>query len=189
MSPYQRFVDSLSDAQLQQLMRGEVGIGCSDDGYCLVENGGVKMQDDDADTDPRSRLRDREGGVLGELYQNQPLCRAEFDYQAEQLLERHGAENFCRRTGSTGSWALMIDGLQLVAVEPEDVRCQYGYFCDIEEHVVDDEAAARTRDWLTSGEAYEDYRSKTTCRYCWAGRSAAAKAGILPDNARYEVRR
>lgn len=166
MSPYQRFVDNLSDEQLELIMRGELGIGCNDENYCLVEKGYFPLEEAIDEDNVRSILRDNEDEVLSQLYRNQPLCRAEFDYQAVKLIEVHGAAHFCHDSNNPRGWALMIDEANLIAVGPDDVRSQYGYFCECDSLMWEKEAAAKVMKWLESGDAYNDYRSKTTCRYC-----------------------
>jgi hypothetical protein len=165
-SPYQQFVDELTDEQVLHLLRGETGMACDERRYCLSDEG-VKCESVEADQgEGRTLLRQRESALLAQLYRSQPLCRAEFEYQAVYLLEEHGAERFCRHPDNPDHWALMIDEARLVAVGPGDVRSRYGYFCECEDVLSAVEAAARVSAWLASGEAYEDYRTKTTCRYC-----------------------
>ena len=96
----------------------------------------------------------------------QALCREEFDYQAAALVVAHGAASFCRHEAEQANWALMIDDWHLVAVGPDDVRSQYGYFCEAEAMLDETAAEAQVMRWLKSGDAYEDYRTKTHCRYC-----------------------
>jgi hypothetical protein len=165
MSPFQRFIANLSDKQLASVLDGSYGIGCSDNDYCLVEGEGVAVDGTESVAELRSELSENEKEVLHQLYRNRPLCRAEFDHQARRLLREHGAANFCRHPGNASSWALMIDDSGLVAVGPEDVRSQYGYYCEGDNSQECDDAAAKVMRWLESGQAYEDYRSKTTCRY------------------------
>jgi hypothetical protein len=114
----------------------------------------------------REQLLGMEQRVLEQLYRQRSLCRAEFDYQAEALLAGQGHALFCRHDGNRDNWALMIDDWQMVAVGPDDVRSQYGYFCEASEAVDEAEAEQLVMKWLATGAAYDDYRAKTHCRYC-----------------------
>jgi hypothetical protein len=166
VSPYQQFIRALSDAQLAQLARGGTGIGCDAEHYRLAAEGCLPFDGTVAPAEVRALLSAGEQAVLTCVYATQPLCRAEFDYQAESLLATQGAAQFCHHPGNRQGLALMIDGAYLVAVGPGDVRSRYGYFCECDEKMSEEQAAARARAWLASGEAYDDYRGKTTCRYC-----------------------
>ena len=166
MSPYQKFISSLNDLEIEQLARGNTGIGCNYDNYCLTDSKTTAVFLAPVQDQARQQIIDAENQVLEQLYTQQPLCRAEFEYRARQLLESVGAEKFCRHPGQPDNWALMIDGHQLVAIGPDDARNPYGYFCETEEAVNDAKAASLVIHWLESHEAYDDYRSKTVCRYC-----------------------
>ena len=110
--------------------------------------------------------------VHAKISQNNKLAsnilglQAEFDYQAEELLSANGAVLFCRHDGNADNWALMIDDWRLIAVGPDDVRSQYGYFCETEDWGDEAQVEGLVMKWLNSGQAYEDYLSKTHCRYC-----------------------
>lgn len=165
MSPYQRFIDSLSDDEVAQIRSGEMGIACDAHDYRLVA-GGVPVTGHRPNGEVREWLRESESQVLATLYAERALCHAEFDHQAGELFAQHGAALFCRHQGNQNNMALMIDEWQLIAVGPEDVRSQYGYFCEAQEALDNNAAEMRVMQWLKSGEAYNDYRSKTHCRYC-----------------------
>lgn len=59
----------------------------------------------------------------------------------------------------------MIDGSRLIAVDADDVCSKYGYFCESHSLLTEAEAKKTTLKWLENGDAYEDYRVKTHCRY------------------------
>lgn len=163
MSPFQRFINNLSDDDLPRLSKGEAAVWCDDNTYRLARHGIVQ---ENMPTNPdtvRSYLLAHEREILERLYQTQPLCREEFDYQAEALLQEHGADKFYRHADN--SWAMMIDGSLLTAVPPEDVRSQYGYYCEGDEPLPTADASETVKQWLKTGIAYEDYRVKTHCRY------------------------
>lgn len=166
MSPYQAFIQSLSDDDLSALLDGKLSIGCDASAYRLQAQGVAPFDGINGATHTRDGLLALEESVLVRLFSQRPLCREEFDYQAAVLLSAHGAERFLRRECQQGHWALMIDVWRLIAVGPEDVRSQYGYFCNVEGPLNDVEAESHVMRWLKSGEAYDDYRSKTHCRYC-----------------------
>ena len=166
MSPYQLFVSALNDDELTLLARGDMGMGCDFDSYRLEENGQKPFSSVPAIEQTRELLIEAEESILAKLYATRPLCRSEFNHQATELLNMHGATSFCRHGGNRSNWALMIDEWQLIAVNSDDVRCQYGYFCEAEKSLDDPDVAAQVMRWLESGEAYDDYRSKTHCRYC-----------------------
>lgn len=166
MSPYQQFIQALSDDEIGQLACGEASIGCNSEGYCLEKASIPPLKPEATIEQARGQLLDREPQVLARLYSNRPLCRVEFNYQAQALLEAHGAALFCRHAGQADNWALMIDDRGLIAVGPDDVRSRYGYFCEVDQPMNETQAAARVMNWLTSGEAYDDYQTKTVCRYC-----------------------
>lgn len=145
---------------------GELSIGCTEGGYGLVKGEAIRFEGTPLPEQAREQLIAREKEILEKWFLQRPLCRVEFDHQASQLFTEVGAERFCRHAEKLGNWALMIDNWSLVAVGPEDVRNQYGYFCEASGELSEAEASSRVREWLQSGEAYEDYRSKTHCRYC-----------------------
>lgn len=163
MSPYQKFIKHLSDAEVQQLIHGQAAIGCNDQHYLLVTTWTMPEALANDNNAAREQLQAQEYKLLERLYQSQPLCREEFDYQATQLLQQHGAGQFYHQGDC--SWALMIDGSFLVAVPPDDVRSQYGYCCEGDHALVEDDAIKAVMRWLHDGTAYEDYRVKTHCRY------------------------
>lgn len=162
MSPYQRFINNLCHADLQRLIQGQAGIGCNDITYLLVSDGVMPEQPTNTEA-VREYLLAQEQSILEQLYQNRPLCREEFDHQAEQLLQEYGPERFYRSEDT--SWALMIDGSLLSAVPPEDVRSRYGYYCEGDEALSCEQARTAVHRWLKDGIAYEDYQVKTHCRY------------------------
>lgn len=166
MSPYQQLITTLSDEDILRISRGESGISCDAHDYLLLEGTGVSPEARPAPGAERQWLLDSEAYVLEALYSQRALCRSEFDYQTAALLATHGAARFCRHPGNRNNMALMIDAWRLVAVGSEDVRCQYGYFCQADEALDEAAAEGRVMHWLHSGEAYDDYRSKTHCRYC-----------------------
>jgi hypothetical protein len=143
-----------------------MGLGCDDEAYCLVKSDYLPFADQASQEPYRDALRRQEKRVLQQLYKARPLCRAEFDYQSSELLRAHGPARFCHHAGNPRGWSLMIDEARLVAVGPEDVRSQYGYYCESDEALDEQQAESRVMAWLASGEGYDDYRSKTTCRYC-----------------------
>ncbi|MDH5785061.1 MAG: hypothetical protein OEZ16_05550 [Chromatiales bacterium] len=165
-SPYRQFIEQLSDNEVTLIMRGEFSPGCRGSGYALLPGALPLLEQRSGGESPREWLIAIEDQLLPALFQQQPLCRVEFDYQAGKLLSDHGAERFCHHTGNSANWALMIDEWHLVAVGPEDVRSKYGYFCESPQGLQPSEAKERVAEWLRSGRAYEDYRSKTHCRYC-----------------------
>jgi len=61
--------------------------------------------------------------------------------------------------------ALMINGYDLIAIDCNDPRHPYGYYYTHPENIDNDNARALVNQWLNSGEAYNDYRVKTHCRY------------------------
>lgn len=165
-SPFQRFIDSLSDDEIEQLVSGSAGIGCDAAGYRLVKARAPLLDGTLSVAQVRAELKVVEEQILAQLYSQQALCRDEFDYQASGLFVAQGAARFCRHDGNRDNWALMIDEWRLVAVGPDDVRSQYGYFCEAEGLQGELEAEVQVMKWLSSGGAYEDYRTKTHCRYC-----------------------
>jgi hypothetical protein len=166
MSPYQQFVCSLSDDEVTRILTGEVGISCDAHDYHLIEGGGLSPDTKPAQGAERKWLIESEPQVLEALYSQRALCRAEFDYQAAELMAEHGVGRFSRHPGNRNNMALMIDEWRLIAVGPEDVRSQYGYFCEADESIDEAVAGVRVMRWLKSGDAYDSYRSKTHCRYC-----------------------
>lgn len=166
MSPFLQFIGALSDDEIGLLIRGTRGIGCDDDGYLLEEDAVSPFQCEPVMEHTREQLISMEQCVLDKLYEHRPLCRSEFNYQASTLLAAKGRAHFCHHEGNTDRWALMIDDWRLVAVGPDDVRNQYGYFCEVNEVVDELEADSLVMTWIESGAAYDDYRSKTHCRYC-----------------------
>ncbi len=166
MSPYQQFVRSLSDDEIARIIAGELGISCDAHDYHLLERGGLSPATKPAQVAERQWLIASELQLLEALYHQRALCRAEFDYQAAELMAEHGLARFCRRPGNRNNMALMIDEWRVIAVEPEDVRSQYGYFCEADEALDEAVAGEQAIRWLKSGDAYDSYRAKTHCRYC-----------------------
>lgn len=166
MSPYQQFIDALSDDEVDQLIRGTSGISCNDDGYLIEQGASSPMQSEPEMAQVREQLISMEQSVLEKLYRQRPLCRAEFNYQASALLVTKGEAHFCHHEGDTEGWSLMIDDWRLVAVGPDDVRNKYGYFCEAGKVIDEAEACSLVMTWIKSGAAYDDYRSKTHCRFC-----------------------
>ncbi len=165
-SPYRQFIATLTDSDILRIVEGELSIGCGDQGYGLIKGEVIAFKGPLPVGQARGRLLEMELELLEKWFLQRPLCRVEFDYQALGLLTQMGAERFCRHAKHRDNWALMIDDWRLVAVGPEDVRSQYGYFCEVSREISEEVAASKVMDWLRSGEAYEDYRSKTHCRYC-----------------------
>jgi hypothetical protein len=166
MSPYRQFIDSLSEEDIRNIAQGAVGIGCDDRRYRVVRGGIAPIAEPGMRMLTRDLLLSQESQIMEQIYRQRPLCRTEFEYQADALLDENGIENFCRHQGNPGNWALMIDRPYLIAVSADDVRSQYGYFCESEQILDDTQAASLVREWLNSGRAYEDYRAKTHCTYC-----------------------
>ena len=166
MSPYQQFIRILSDDEIKRIGKGVAGISCDARDYRLVDGASLSLVAKPAGVGDRKWLIDSESQVLEALYGQRALCRAEFDYQATELLMAHGISLFCCHPANRGNMALMIDEWRLIAVGPDDVRSQYGYFCEAAKVLDNAGAESRVMRWLNSGEAYDDYRSKTHCRYC-----------------------
>ena len=166
MSPYQQFIAALSDEEVARLVHGDASIGCDDKGYCLVRGGISPLTGESPPEQARDQLKAMEPRLLEQLYSQRPLCRAEFDYQAAQWLLTEGASKFCRHQGQLNHWALMIDDHGLIAIGPDDVRSQYGYFCETDKALDKEQVESLVMTWLKSGDAYDDYLSKTVCRYC-----------------------
>lgn len=164
MTPFLSFVDQISDTDLTLIFDGKLGISCDDNSYRLSEKGVRPIPSTQAGL-LREQLKAQERALLGELYKSLPLCRAEFDYQARRLLESNGAHLFCQHPAKPNNWALMIEDGALIAVEPEDVRSQYGYFYESTDTLSENDALSAVEKWLGSGQAYEDYRVKTHCTY------------------------
>ncbi|MCW8888388.1 MAG: hypothetical protein OQK25_04940 [Gammaproteobacteria bacterium] len=165
MSPYRQFIDSLSEEDIRKIGQGDVGIGCDDHGYLLVQGGFSPLVEEDEQMVNSTLLLSQESQVLEQIYLQRPLCRSEFDYQAQTLLDKNGIKQFCRHPGNIRSWALMIDKPYLIAVPADDVRSQYGYFYESEQILDNEQTASQVKAWLDSGRAYEDYRTKTHCTY------------------------
>ena len=161
MSPFQQLMFALTEEVFEQLTRGELGLACDETGYHLVPAGMPLPRGAN-----RAQIVAQEQPLLAQFYSKAPLGRAEFDYQADRLIAEQGVARFCRHAGNLGHWALMIDDWGLIAVGPEDVRSQYGYYCEADGWPDEAGAEASVLQWLKSGQAYEDYRSKTHCRYC-----------------------
>jgi hypothetical protein len=166
MSPYQQFIDALKKDELRLLMSGIAGIGCDDSGYCLTDAAAPLFDRPPSSEEARALLKKRERQILSQWFSQRPLCRVEFDYQAKELLSAQGAARFCRHDGNKNNRALMIDEWRLIAVGPDDVRSRYGYFCEEGGELDEKTSGERVMKWLKSGEAYDDYRTKTHCRYC-----------------------
>lgn len=163
MTPFQQFINNISHDDLQRLSTAEVAIGCDDNNYCLLAEGVILADIPDNPDEIVAHLLAHEQEILQQLYVTQPLCREEFDHQAKQLIEEQGPERFYR--SGDNSWALMIDGSFLTAVPPEDVRSQYGYYCEGDTPLSAESANSAVYNWIKTGDAYEDYRVKTHCRY------------------------
>jgi len=165
MTPFQLFIEQCDSEDLTQLLSGETGIGCNDTDY-LLDKQGIALNKLDIDgLQTKDDILKIEQEILTSLYQTHPLCRSEFDYQAQQLFIKNPPEKFCSHPDNPKHLALMIEGTQLVTVDFNDARNQYGYFC--EQNKALDLAKARqlVMKWSSTGEAYETYRAKTYCRY------------------------
>ena len=163
-SPYMKFISGLSDADLQKLQTHDLMISINDEHYLLADNG-FNIPDTIKTTDLKTYLYNNQNNILKMLYQTQPLCKDEFNYQAMQFFKYHGAEKFCHYKNNTNNLALMIENEKLITVSRDDPRNQYGYFYTHQSLIDDNMASKLVLQWLDSGSAYNDYRVKTHCRY------------------------
>ena len=166
MSPFQQFINSLSDEEISQIARGDSSISCNEEDYCLSQRTTSSLFSNLTPNNVKEQIIEMESQLLEELYSQRPLCRSEFEYQAMNLLEKEGIEKFCQHKDQPEHWSLMIDNHHLIAISPEDPRNQYGYFCETAQNLNKDQAESIVMKWLKSHEAYDDYRSKTVCKYC-----------------------
>ena len=174
MTPFQQFIQSCSDSELARLKAGSLAISCNDNIYQTATNGiniATLSCASNATTpelitqDIKQYLNLNEAAILNALYQTRPLCQDEFNFQAQQLFARYGAENFCHHLNNLSHKSLMIDQASLISVNKNDARSQYGYYCECNKKLSTTEAKQTTLQWLLSAQAYEDYREKTYCRY------------------------
>ncbi|MDH5394312.1 MAG: hypothetical protein OEY11_14085 [Gammaproteobacteria bacterium] len=163
-SPFQQFINQLSAADLDKLASGELSIGADDQNYRLTEPD-EKLLFEATQQNIKQCLHQQQTIILKQLYKTQALCKAEFNYQARQLFDQHGAENFCQHQNNTNQLALMIDKEKLIAIGKNDARHQYAYYYSNDEALGKKEACEQVRQWLDSGMAYDDYRVKTHCMY------------------------
>lgn len=170
MTPFQQFIQHCSESELARLKAGILTISCNDNAYQTAADG-INITTLSGTTpelitqDIKQYLSLNEAPILYALYQNHPLCRDEFDFQAQQLFAKYGAENFCHHLNNLSHRSLMIEQSSLISVNKNDARSQYGYFYECNKKLSISEAKQAALQWLQSAQAYEDYREKTYCRY------------------------
>ena len=166
MNPFEQFLNTLSTDNINKLATGTLRLSVDDINYTTSPEG-IDVLDllsgDNADT--KETLIKNQETILTQLYATLPLCRKEFDYQAHQLINKHHPESYCKHANSQNSRALFIEGNQLISVESNDSRHKYGYYCEHHDQLQKENAIMNVMTWLESGQAYDDYRVKTHCRY------------------------
>ena len=163
-SPYKTFIRSLSNNDINNLYQGKLCLCVNDNEYILCDSG-LSLQSTALLTEFTHNLLHNQELILKDLYQTYPLCKDEFYFQARQLFEQHGPAQFCQQSLSTDNMALMIDDHELIAIDSNDPRNQYGYYFSHPSIIDKEQATVLVNEWLNSGEAYNDYRVKTHCRY------------------------
>ncbi|MDH5517833.1 MAG: hypothetical protein OEY36_08450 [Gammaproteobacteria bacterium] len=166
MNPFQEFLNTLSDETLSDLESGKLHISVDDNSYITSTSGvSISQYQKNISENIKQLLIDNQDSILQQLYKTYPLCRKEFDFQAQQLIMQSQAESFCSHGSMPNKQALFIDGNFLAVVGSTDARYKYGYYCQHEDNLNQQEAKQAVIKWLESGQAYEDYRVKTHCRY------------------------
>jgi len=106
---------------------------------------------------------------LEDYYRTHPLTETGFEQQVLALIVLHGAEAFCTVSGGTPERTLFVEVGEVMAESTDSPRHRYGAYCELEHELSDEKLEAFVRNWVSSGEAYEQYIGMNVCRYGCAG--------------------
>jgi hypothetical protein len=94
-----------------------------------------------------------------------PPSLTDFNTQAMRLIEQHGAAAFCAATDRHPDFTLFVDDNQVVAEPRNAPRHPYGIYCRLNSGCSEDDISERVNEWLTTGEAYQEFLAMNVCRY------------------------
>ncbi|TNF95886.1 MAG: hypothetical protein EP297_11380 [Gammaproteobacteria bacterium] len=158
-----RLLNRLDDADWQAVIEGQ-GILVVDD--LLLQTGPTNApnaiiyapEEDELDADTLKRESiDGASALLNNYYLSHLLTLPGFNYQAQKLIEEHGAAAFVAPEGQLPEYTLFVDGGEVIAEPPDSPRHRYGTFCELTQPLTDLKTEEHVRKWLERGEAYERY--------------------------------
>ena len=162
-------IQTLEEDVLEAVLAGE--------SICLVDDEKLKLCNDASSLDlnlpeelkTAEQLREwfveNAEEILQHYYRLNPLTRPGFDLQVKDLFEKYGPASFVGTFDQRASVTLFVEVGTVVAEEQGSARHPYGSFCEIDTPMNDEQREQKAAQWLTSGEAYDQYLSMNVCRY------------------------
>lgn len=168
---FKQAVETLTDEAYQAILNNEgliihqdesLKIGSSDAAFVIYELGDDGFTT--ADQVKQYLLTNAEE-LMATYYQFNPISKEYFNRELNKVFAEHGADAFVSLTGKMPQKVFFVEDGKIVVEDESSIKFKYGIYLQIEDANSSMVKINKTKNWLQSGNAYQDYISTNVCRF------------------------
>jgi hypothetical protein len=159
----QDFLQSILDGSALVMVRDEeLGLGISNGAFVIFW---IEDEKFPSINDLRHYLSDQAEDLLSNYYEHSPLSKEYFEKKLSELMREFGEASFSSQPGEMPEKSLIVANGELQVLTEKDYIFKYGLYLKLEEKLTPQISAAKAKNWLQSGTAYNDYIAINVFRF------------------------